>query len=582
MAPRRKCPICGSRRWRKDSASGMITCSEGHVLQNYRTESGDAEDYGTHTMRKRTLKSTREKGIVNKADPKLYHGDRARFHYYQCLQLLLRKQISALISLWNLPQEFEMVCRDLWALHLTLIRDPPPAEPLQHAQEMKGPAPRMHKERSGMSDAKGFGDDQQNSCARYSSNENSTDSELEALLQENSAGSSTASEDEDHHAKKKYHIKLSTRFIGDSDHPVNTVAVLVLACWTIRLPLVYMDIINAIEDHSIPYLDHVRLLPSSLTCHLTKHAIQALSPHHAPRIPSLHRLVSRLGNRLHSNFGLSIPELNVAPILWRVVRQCFCGTPMLYSLSKQLGSVLSLPISLHHSLAPVPSGVESRMHYNALPEVALASSAIVVLKLVYGLDGKRRQVVTASSDVACTFPDVDQFLATLREANRVKPFINNHPFSARIPMSVGDLGHASLDEYLDFCEETLVAPQTNEHRILDNYFPLSNENVMRSQTVVTSGPVTKAGSPMKTNDSEPDILRPGESYTIYHSEDVLGNVPSELDVIIQRACRWAGVSSDYLCSVVEQYERRLVRWWQAERQYEGGKRWEDGTDAAAA
>lgn len=222
----------------------MITCSEGHVLQNYRTESGDAEDYGTHTMRKRTLKSTREKGIVNKADPKLYHGDRARFHYYQCLQLLLRKQISALISLWNLPQEFEMVCRDLWALHLTLIRDPPPAEPLQHAQEMKGPAPRMHKERSGMSDAKGFEDDQQNSCARYSSNENSTDSELEALLQENSAGSSTASEDEDHHAKKKYHIKLSTRFIGDSDHPVNTVAVLVLACWTIRLPLVYMDIIK--------------------------------------------------------------------------------------------------------------------------------------------------------------------------------------------------------------------------------------------------------------------------------------------------------------------------------------------------
>lgn len=254
---------------------------------------------------------------------------------------------------------------------------------------------------------------------------------------------------------------------------------------------------------------------------------------------------------------------------------------MLYSLSKQLGSVLSLPISLHHSLAPVPSGVESRMHYNALPEVALASSAIVVLKLVYGLDGKRR-LPRIAQDVACTFPDVDQFLATLREANRVKPFINNHPFSARIPMSVGDLGHASLDEYLDFCEETLVAPQTNEHRILDNYFPLSNENVMRSQTVVTSGPVTKAGSPMKTNDSEPDILRPGESYTIYHSEDVLGNVPSELDVIIQRACRWAGVSSDYLCSVVEQYERRLVRWWQAERQYEGGKRWEDGTDAAAA
>ncbi|KAI6134931.1 hypothetical protein EV401DRAFT_2085234 [Pisolithus croceorrhizus] len=633
MAPRRKCPICGCRRWRKDSASGMVTCTEGHVLQNYRTESGDAEDFGARSMRKRTLKSTRKKETVSKGDPKFYHGDRARFHYYQCLQLLLRKQIAASISLWSLPQEFEVICRDLWAMHLTLIRDPPPAEPLQHAREMRGPAPGIHMDRSDMSDAKGVEDDQQDPGVEYSSNENSTDSELEALLQENSASSST-SEDEVQQARKTYHAKLSTRFVGRFDRPENTIAILVLACWTVRLPVIYMDIINAIEGHSIPYLDHVRLLPSSLTCHLTKHAIQALSPHHAPRISSLHRLVSRLAHLLHSNFGVSIPELNVALVLWRVVRQCFCGTPMLYTLSKRLGNVLSLSISLHHSLAPLPSDVESHKYYNAPPEVALASIVIVVLKLIYGLDGKRRQVVTTSSacviadnfgtrlpriveDVACTFPDVDEFLAALREASRAEPFVNNHPFSARIPMwvlvltvfkgmpahrngrSVGDLDHVTLDRYLDFCEKALVAPQANGkfcaklypggteqtrdaapltgYRILDSYFPLSNENATESHTVIKNVPTAKAGSPMKTEDRKPDDLQPGESYTIYHSGDVLGDVPSELDVIIQRACRWAGVSSDYICSVVERYERRLVRWWQAERQYEG-----DGTDAATA
>ncbi|KAI6163014.1 hypothetical protein EDD17DRAFT_1813860, partial [Pisolithus thermaeus] len=588
MAPRRKCPICGCRRWRKDSASGMVTCTEGHVLQNYRTESGDAEDFGARSMRKRTLKSTRKKEIVSKGDPKLYHGDRARFHYYQCLQLLLRKQIAASISLWSLPQEFEVICRDLWAMHLTLIHDPLPAEPLQHTREMKGPAPGIHMDRSDMFDAKGAEDDQQDADVEYSSNENSTDSELEALLQENSASSST-SEDEAQQARKTHHAKLSTRFVGRSDRPENTIAILVLACWTVRAPVIYMDIINAIEGHSVPYLDHVRLLPSSLTCHLTKHAIQALSPHHAPRIPSLHRLVSRLAHRLHSNFGVSIPELNVAPVLWRVVRQCFCGTPMLYTLSKRLGNVLSLPISLHHSLAPLPSDVESHKHYNAPPEVALASIVIVVLKLIYGLDGKRRQVVTTSSpcviadnfgtrlpkiteDVACTFPDVDEFLAALREANGAEPFVNNHPFSARIPMSVGDLDHVTLDRYLDFCEKALVAPQTNGrfwYRILDRYFPLSNENATEGHTVITNVPAPKAGSPTKTDDRKPDDLQPGESYTIYHSGDVLGSLPSELDVIIQRACQWAGVSSDYICSVVERYERRLVRWWQAERQYEG-------------
>ena len=33
MAPRRKCPVCGSRQWHKEPSSGLVTCSEGHVLQ---------------------------------------------------------------------------------------------------------------------------------------------------------------------------------------------------------------------------------------------------------------------------------------------------------------------------------------------------------------------------------------------------------------------------------------------------------------------------------------------------------------------------------------------------------------------
>jgi len=38
----------------------------------------------------------------------VYHGARARYHYFQCLQLLLRKQVVALTILWNLPPEFEV------------------------------------------------------------------------------------------------------------------------------------------------------------------------------------------------------------------------------------------------------------------------------------------------------------------------------------------------------------------------------------------------------------------------------------------------------------------------------------------
>lgn len=33
MAPRRRCPTCGSKQWHKEPSSGLIACSEGHVLQ---------------------------------------------------------------------------------------------------------------------------------------------------------------------------------------------------------------------------------------------------------------------------------------------------------------------------------------------------------------------------------------------------------------------------------------------------------------------------------------------------------------------------------------------------------------------
>jgi hypothetical protein len=33
MAPRRKCNVCGSQQWHKEPATGLVVCSEGHILQ---------------------------------------------------------------------------------------------------------------------------------------------------------------------------------------------------------------------------------------------------------------------------------------------------------------------------------------------------------------------------------------------------------------------------------------------------------------------------------------------------------------------------------------------------------------------
>ena len=124
---------------------------------------------------------------------------------------------------------------------------------------------------------------------------------------------------------------------------------------------------------------------------------------------------------MYRKYRVYTPDLNAAPVLWRAVR-CLCGTreliisfqmtthseprlsATLYTLAKKLARVLSIPLSLHRSLASSLKRSRQRdpnwhKHDDAIPEVALVAVVIVVLKMVYGLDDKRRQ--TSFSAIIC-------------------------------------------------------------------------------------------------------------------------------------------------------------------------------------
>lgn len=132
---------------------------------------------------------------------------------------------------------------------------------------------------------------------------------------------------------------------------------------------------------------------------------------------------------------------------------------MLYVLAKKVGNVLSLGLSLQGSSAPSLSStrrdVDSQKRENAPPEISLIATAIVVLKLVYGLDGKQRQgrlrasnqsrhklttncsrLPRNSDDAAHAFPAVDEFLAAVREADHAETHVNSHRFGPRMTLSV--------------------------------------------------------------------------------------------------------------------------------------------------
>ncbi|KAF9652177.1 hypothetical protein BDM02DRAFT_3089587 [Thelephora ganbajun] len=559
MAPRKACLVCGSRQWHRAPGTGYVTCSEGHVLENYRTEARILDEFGPHTLRKRTLKSGRKKKErKNNADPRLYHGDRARYHYFQCLQLMLRHQIKALTELWKLPPEFEIVCRDIWALHLSTIPYVISAEPLLHKQDGEphsSPPIRRSPERelveSGRSqDVKGEGSDSESTGS--SSSEEEEDPELEALLEQLSA----SSEDDDLYSSSApiKQTQQTHKARGVYELPANNIAVLILACWTLRIPITFRDFTKIIDLYDLPYLNVVMLIPSEMRLHLTKHNVQALSSHFPPKTKLLHALSSRLAKRIFVNYRILTPEANVAPILWRAVR-ALAGSAVLYNMSKKLAQILSLPLVLHNISAPRLKGLKQNVHKsdNVPPEVALISTAIVVLRLVYGLDGRTR-IPSHSGDPAYAFPKLDEYMALLRQLNEEDDRSIDNVLSSSTVMHVQELSKDELDEFLDFCAEKAlvnIRDGNGERRAR-----LARQQTHQMPQLPAQDPV----EPALTEGTTTTILRPGESYKIYYAHDILGSVSEEYALVVERAARWCGVGDEVIYTVVERFERRFLRW----------------------
>ncbi|KAI0771603.1 hypothetical protein BD413DRAFT_625029 [Trametes elegans] len=583
MALRRKCPVCGTKQWHKEPASGLITCSEGHVLQNYRNETREVTELGPHAVRKRNLKSGRKKKErQSKADPKLYHGERARFHYFQCMQVILRMQITALTQLWELPPEFELVCRDIWALHLALLPNPPSPEPLLHAQDGLGdeppstdttrPSHEVGEESDSEKTAVGKDDTSPSSSSSGSDSESSdpeSDAELDELMR---ANSETPSSDEDElegtpRPKPVARAAKKRRTFGQYDVPAATVSCLVLACWTLRLPVMYMDFVRLVESYDLPYLDALRLLPENMTQHLRKHTVQALSPHFAPTPLHLHRLSSRLARLMYT----TPPTLTSADTL--------APPATLYILTKQLARLVSIPLTLHRCLAPALAKNKERdptfhKQDSAVPEVALAAAVIVVLKMVYGLDGQIRRP-REKDDPACALPALPELIGAIRNAERdaaaAKP-----PFSTDSHRSALDMDDDMLDGYLRFCEKALL-PRDDRlppRNVTTDHFPLP-QNSQPSARLIGSRELECPKTPtMKSNpiDDSPESLRPGQDYPIYNTQDILGTIPGDLELVVARAASWAGVEDEYVLGVVERFERRVVRWWENLRRRGRGSR----------
>jgi len=130
---------------------------------------------------------------------------------------------------------------------------------------------------------------------------------------------------------------------------------------------------------------------------------------------------------------------------------------VLYNLGKTVAHVLSLPLALHNTLAPrlahlKDDELDSHKYDNVPPELALLVAVIIVLKMVYGLDGEPRYVSNLrqpqlralttlsirvpknSGDPACALPRLKDYLLTLKEVKEAYTRSKEDLFSASSDM----------------------------------------------------------------------------------------------------------------------------------------------------
>jgi hypothetical protein len=173
---------------------------------------------------------------------------------------------------------WQIVCRDVWALHLELLRDPVPAEPYQSQLdgigEENNEAGRTSRradrdpaasgdQRSGSRDvaAQNDGEDHQGTPSSDSDSD-LNEHEMAQLMKENSDLSSSEISDEDEEgedsaagdsansaADRKKTRRGRKRGEGTGsrqwhrfyESPPSTIAVLMVACWILRIPCLYRD-----------------------------------------------------------------------------------------------------------------------------------------------------------------------------------------------------------------------------------------------------------------------------------------------------------------------------------------------------
>ncbi|CEH14907.1 hypothetical protein CBOM_02720 [Ceraceosorus bombacis] len=510
---RPECEVCGVRKFRKDASTGLINCINGHVLQGFREETADDDDFNPAGMRKRGTGTGRKR--PKKRRYRLQSGP---------------------------------IARDLWALYVSCLPKLRPAPFLEQERRAKEQESGQTIEDLADLAAKERQDDEARRAFRRRMREVTDGSDFDS--ETTSSGSSSTSDDREnverpspsrakrdrtpgtskHSTRGRWNegvqavsaespkssaaekrrgdlygqvaddslpplapsaqdsrARLRAQEVSERDQALrtmvnptmSTLATVYLALITARVPVLWADLIALVEQRRLPYLDALHILPPDIVAPLPGRAIKALEPRHVPTIEELSKRACNIAEALNIDFCVTFPQLNAAPVLWRCVDHLLLP-PTFYTAAKSLVHLVGIEMlavgrdasELGTSERNIDLQSAERIGYAfqrswlpmspetlraTSPCMLLMAAVVIVIKLRYGLDGyTRTETENGPKNCETAAPNILRWLTLLEESDvRAQSHISS---AHNVDLDIIDLDDAGVDAFLDFAEESLLLP----------------------------------------------------------------------------------------------------------------------------
>ena len=451
-----------------------------------------------------------------------YSGIRALEHYLLCFQLVLRKQVTWLVNVVNLPADLETLVKDLWVL-------------------------RLHKLQS-----------------RVTTVDSGTDTEGKSQL------FSSQSEGESSHTTASRRIRKGHVTDG-APNLLEAVALCYVGLLLMREPVTVAALHGWASDGSLLYFRAAKEVPLAMRDRLPATYQDLLEPRDIGPAQKLHQSVLNLVVGLHADTGMEVPPINHPLILYRWVSELTLPIEV-YTAALRLGRGLEFDFAFLKS-PEKRSNVVLRS-----PEVRLMCLLVIATKLLFPLDGVDRSVPSASDLSALKFDWVGW---SNGEAAGIGRSPGTMTFEQAASITTSEALHANdrqLDEYLDWFEHNIATEQVRDHgkagqdanfrRNLFDLFPVERKpeppGKSQSQTatmgtedrndVQAAQSRLEAARMLEADEGQHDTLRHGRRYRRYRAVNELDGA---VKLLLQRCADMVGLTLDAMVGAVFAVERKM-------------------------